>query len=59
MQGVQHLLWSGLLALDEPLQVFEKSDVLPVLQGRAELHQLVGKSVVHSPVGQEVHQVVV
>lgn len=50
---------SVLLALDKTFEVFQKSNVLLVLQGCAELHQLVRKSVVHPPVRKEIHEVVI
>ena len=46
---------SSLLAFDKTFEVFEKSNVLLVLQGCAELYQLISESVVHPSVRKEIH----
>lgn len=52
-------LSNTLFAFDEATEVFQEVDVLLMLDGGAQLHQLIGKRVVHSSVGQEVHEVVI
>ena len=57
--SIRLFLSNQLFAFYEATEVFQELDVLLMLHGSAELHQLIGKRVVHSPVGQEVHEVVV
>lgn len=48
-------LLPALLAFDKTFEVFKERNVLLVLQGCAELHQFIGKSVVHPSVRKEIH----
>lgn len=41
------------------MEVFQELDVLLMLGGRAQLHQLISEGVVNPAVSQEVHQVVI
>ena len=59
LSGIRPVLPNKLFAFDEATEVFQELYVLLMLHGGAELHQFISKRVVHSPVGQEVHEVVV
>ena len=48
-------LLPALLAFDKTFEVFEERNGLLVLQGCAELHQFISKSVVHPSVRKEIH----
>ena len=59
LSSIRPFLSKKLFAFDEATEVFQELDVLLMLHGGAELHQFIGKRVVHSPIGQEVHEVVI
>lgn len=48
-----------LITFNKALKVFQELDVLLMLDGGAQLHELVGEGVVDPAVGQEVHQMVI
>lgn len=48
-----------LITFDKALEVFQELDVLLMLDGRAQLRELIGEGVVDPTVSQEVHQMVI
>lgn len=54
-----HSLPLTLVTFDKTLELLQELDVLLMLDGGAQLTQLISEGVVNAAVGQEVHQVVV
>lgn len=48
-----------LITFDKALEVFQELDVLLMLDGRAQLRELIDEGVVDPTVSQEVHQMVI